>query len=498
MIDITSWRKYIHNLDAVLQKMNEKTTLAVGVVPFSRVTTALFLKNHLIYCVKDCKEIALMRQFTTVYCLEERNPKLARKINNTGYLLRNYQFQAFLKSLKKPYRLFFYNVTPFIYETLQKEKYDFIGNDPKTANTVKCKADFRATLKKLNLPHLPDKLVSREEFLQATFEVYRDFFGGSYVCQRGDYDAGGEIATHFIHTSEDFAKTKKVFTEDTRFTTVQISKFTRGDTVSMVACATRYGTLTGPLQQQLIDIPESLGNVAGRGVFVGHDWGLRPWGDVAERESERILTTLGDYLYAQGYRGIFGVDLIVDGETKTVYPLECNPRYTGSFPIVSLLMLQYKLPPLDFFHLTEHLDIPLRIDKEALNRALKFRSSASHILLTVKGVTRMPIDLPAGVYHLNDRDEIRFVRPGIVPWDLKAANEFLVIDPVLSRGGLIGQNVFKLFKLIFPVGIAKDSYALKPEFGRIVKAFYDLVHAAAGVSGEEPTHVPGEQEPDVV
>lgn len=491
MIDITPWKQYIRNLDEALHTMNEKTTLAVGVVPFSRVTTALFLKNHIVYCVKDCKDVPLMRQFAKVFCLEEHDPKLAEKVNNTGYLLRNYQFKAFLRSLQKPCRLFFYNVTPFIYETLQKEKYDFIGNDPKAAESVKCKADFRATLKKINLPHLPDKVVSREEFLQATFESYKDFFGGSYVCQRGDYDAGGEIATYFVHTPEDFAKTKKVFADDTRFTTVQISKFIRGDTVSMVACATRYGTLTGPLQQQLIDIPESLGNVTGRGVFVGHDWSLRPWGDFAEQESERILTTLGDYLYTQGYRGIFGVDLIVDSETKTVYPLECNPRYTGSFPLVSLLMLQHNLPPLDFFHLAEHLNIPLTFDLATMNRALKFRSTYSHILLTVKGVTRMPIDLPAGVWHLNAKDEICFVRPGLFPADLKAPNEFLVVDPVLKKGSNIGQNVFKLFKLIFPVGIAQNSYALKPEFSRIVRSFYNLVHTAAGVDGIT-ARVPGE------
>lgn len=471
-----AWKEYIPNIDEALTEVSKKNIVFLGVVPYSRITLGLFLNNFTIYCAKYAKDIALMRQLMNVQCVEERFPKIVDKIQGTGYLLQNFSFQNFLKSRKSTYTVLFYMITEHIYKGIVKYNLPFIGNTPDKRKDVLVKASFRKIIKALNLPSLPDVQMPRQDFTTADYNELVKKFNGSFVCQRGDLDVGGQIATFFIHTESDFKHVQKVFTNDTNFSIVQISQYVRGNTYSMVGCATKQGTVCGPLQTQLIDIPESVRDYTGRGTFVGHDWGLRDWAPGTEETAVAIVKTFGDYLYKQGYKGIFGIDFIYDQAQEKIYPLECNPRFTGSFPMVSLLAMANGLPPFDLLHVLEFENIPARYANE-LFTDYQFKSDFSHILVMAHGIKRMPVDLPVGIYRFDEEtQEVSFVRPALLPWEIRDQNEFLVVDSVLPEGSTISQGATKLFKLIFPCSIAQNSYQLKPQFGKIVKIFSDLLY----------------------
>ncbi len=470
------WKKYIANIDATLEQVSKKTIIFLGVVPYSRITLGLFLKNFTIFCNKYCKDIELMRQFMRIVCVEERFPKIVDRIQGTGYLLQHFTFGQFLARQKQPYTLLFYMITDHIEKGLQKLQVPFIGNLPDARKDVLVKSSFRQIVKELGLPHLDNWQLSREEFITLPYNKVREWFHGSFVVQRGDVDVGGEIATFFIHTPEDFAEVQRVFSNDIRFSQVEMNPFIEGNTYSMIGCATPKGVICGPLQLQLIDIPEAIRDFPGRGVFVGHDWGHRSWEPGTEEAATEITRGVGEYLLKNGYRGIFGIDLIYDSAANKIYPLECNPRFTGSFPMLSLLAMMHGLPPMDLLHVFAHEKIDAQYTKE-LFTDYQFKSPYSHILVMAHGIAKMPVDMPAGIYQFDEAtQEVTFMRPALLPWEIQKENEFLVIDSVLPEGSSISAGATKLFKLIFPTSIAETSYKLKPHAATIVKIFSDLLY----------------------
>ena len=110
---------------------------------------------------------------------------------------------------------------------------------------------------------------------------------------------------------------------------------------------------------------------------------------------------------------------------------------------------------------------------EKLNKDFKFKSNYSHIVIIAPKQDKMPLDLPLGIYQC-DRDEpttqnIRFDREALFPWEIQKDDEFLIVDSVFPQGAEIRSGGVKIFKIIFPLSIAENSYHLKPRFAKIVK-----------------------------
>jgi hypothetical protein len=466
-----SWQKYIYNLDDVAAQLEQQSVIAVGVAPYPRIVPALFMsrRSYQIYCVKNSKDLEVMRNYATVFSLEERAPKVAEKVKSTNYLLRGYAFQGFLKSRKGPYTLLFYQPNTPIVTYLNEQGIPWIGNDPKSFEDIMHKEPFREALKKLRLNHLPDWNLSKQDFLQKSFDELFKRWQKPLVCQPADYEVIG--STRFIHTAEDLAEAKRIYGSDEHYNKVNIVKlspFVVGETLSMLGCVTEQGVLTSTLQLQLIDIPESLHGYPAGGTFFGHDWGFRNWSSGVEADAQVIVEVFGEFLYKRGYRGIFGIDFIYDIKKEELYPLECNPRFTGAIPVYSMINIANGVPPIDFFTIASFLDIDVDFDFEAVNEMWKKRVNASHIALTPQGIDTMPLDIPAGIYKTSPSGELRYQRPGAFLHELKNKDELIVIDQIPLLGEAVMQNVPRLFKLVIPQSIAIGSKQIKPYWGAML------------------------------
>lgn len=466
------WKQRIPDIGKILQNMEEKTTIAVRALPYRQIIPAFFLKNYHIYSVQNVADIDPIRKYARVTSLAEHKPDVAAKVQSTSYLLNNYIFQGFLKSRKKPYRLFLNQTTPPIVETLEKLNIDYIGNDPASFASIETKAGFREVMEELSIENLPFKKIPRSEFFHKTYKELSDTISPSFVIQRADKEVGGIKGTFFVHNDTDWQKTCDTLAEeDAEYDYLQVSPFIDGQSVSMLGCVTPNGVLTSSLQLQLIDVPEVLHGDEPTGHFMGHDWGYDKWSTQAETKAQHITEQIGSYLEKHTFKGIFGVDFLYDPKTTNLYPIECNPRPTGAFPVHSLMVLQdYKVPPLDFFHLISHLNIKSDLDFDAVNEALKVRKPITHISLTPHNLETMPLSLPAGKYvHDTKTDRIEYVDDSIFPWEIQHENEFLMIDAVPRKGGLINPNVPQLFKFIFNHSIASSSSSISQEAGTIIK-----------------------------
>ena len=115
----------------------------------------------------------------------------------------------------------------------------------------------------------------------------------------------------------------------------------------------------------------------------------------------------GDRLYAEGYKGVFCVDFLLDTDTNEVYLGELNPRVSGATPPTNLITTTYGGCPLFLFHLMEFSGIRYKIDVEELNERWaqkEFIDSWSQVVMkyTDKNVDVVTNAPPTGVYKMSD------------------------------------------------------------------------------------------------
>ena len=474
------WKYLIPDIEEVIKKMDRTPILSVGITPYTRIIPSFFLKNYSIFSVRRSSDTDIMEPQMPMYVFEDLHPDVAARVHGTGFLVVNNSFQKILKSFSTQPLLMLNTVTEKLLTDMKRLRFPWIANSPATFNDVKYKTGFRKLLKEIGLGELPTFLFSKEEFSIFSFNEIFNKLGGSFVVQRGDKEVGGNVGTFFIHTEKDLVECINVLKNENDFNEIVVSPFVEGYSTSVLGCVLEQGTLTGPLQLQLIDVPESLNGVKGNGTFLGNDLGFKDWSLDIEKKAQKIVEEIGRHLFKEGYRGIFGIDFMYDKKRDDIFAIECNPRSPGSALLYSLSLLEKKIPPLEFFHLFSHLYIKSSFDFNLVNDALKIRAPYSHISFSPKDIPQMELSLLAGVYSYDETNSnLSYIGPGLSLADLKTKNDFLVIDTVPVPHKPIEQNVPRLFKLIFPYSIAKGTNEIEPRAAFLVDRFMkSLINAA--------------------
>ncbi|MFV8163907.1 hypothetical protein ACNQVK_17785 [Mycobacterium sp. 134] len=145
----------------------------------------------------------------------------------------------------------------------------------------------------------------------------------------------------------------------------------RLDALTLIAVAgqlgrpqTRCGTVVGPFMSELTGYDEL---TPYRGGWCGNE--MFPDVLVSERRAKatQLVRRLGDRLAAEGYRGYFEVDVLVDTDDGEVYLGELNPRISGATSITNVTAGAYADVPLFLFHLLEYMDVEFELDVDEIN-----------------------------------------------------------------------------------------------------------------------------------
>jgi hypothetical protein len=314
--------------------------------------------------------------------------------------------------------------------------------------------------------------VQHSEFLNLDYTQFSAQSFAPAVIQRSEIEVGGNEGTFFITTEADYEYFKTRIEAEDSTTEYMISPFISGDSVSMAGCVTAQGVLTGALQLQFIDVPESLHGTKANGIFFGNDWGYKTWTDDIQKEAEQVVETIGMELQKEGFMGIFGIDFMYDPTANTLYPLECNPRITGSMPAHSLMLLSQQIPPFEYYHLLALTSRDTTFDFAKANHSLKTTIPCSHISFSPIGIETMTLPLVAGVYAYDTTtDAVTFERPGFHYDDIKYENEFIIIDAIPQLGEKIQQHVPGFFKFLFKEQIAQSSHEITERAQKLINIF---------------------------
>jgi biotin carboxylase len=177
-------------------------------------------------------------------------------------------------------------------------------------------------------------------------------------------------------------------------------------------CATRHGTLVGPVMTDITGFEEI---TPYKGGWCGNDMApdILPEG-VPEKVRE-MARKFGDRLYGEGYKGVFCLDFLLDTDTNEVYLGELNPRISGASPPTNLITTTYGGCPLFLFHLLEYLDVDWELDLEAVQRRWTDYDNWTQLVLKqtedkVEMLTKAP---RSGIWRMAPDGTVSFLRPAL-------------------------------------------------------------------------------------
>lgn len=229
--------------------------------------------------------------------------------------------------------------------------------------------------------------------------------GSDLVVQTPYGDSGR--TTFFIKSKADWDKfSGKIIGEE-----LKVMKRINHLPGTIEACATRHGTLVGPVMTDITGFEEI---TPYKGGWCGNDISpaILP-GGVPEKVRE-MARKLGDQLYSEGYKGVFCTDFLLDTDTNEVYLGEINPRISGASPPTNLITSTYGGCPMFLFHLLEFMDVDYEIDIEEVQSRWNHYDYWTQLILKqtedkVERITKAP---RSGIWTMDENGAIEFVRAG--------------------------------------------------------------------------------------
>jgi biotin carboxylase len=228
--------------------------------------------------------------------------------------------------------------------------------------------------------------------------------GTDLVVQTPYGDSGK--TTFFVASEDDWDAHR----EDIVGQAVKVMKRINNKAVAVEAVITRHGTVVGPFMTDLTGYPEL---TPYKGGWCGNDLYPEALSDRHRAQAFELVRRLGDRLGAEGYKGFFEVDVLLDLDSGAVYLGELNPRISGASSMSNVTAGAYSDMPLFLFHLLEYMDIDYTIDVDEINerwQALAAVDVWAQLIMKepIDSVERILAAPETGTYHLDDDGSLRY------------------------------------------------------------------------------------------
>lgn len=452
----------------------KRPVVGVGVRAFERIMPGFFYPKFSIVALFETEDLKRVRKFFPVLTIMKDFGGVLPPQINALHILKNILVQDYIKSLEEP-RLWVYRSTRGVEKICQSLGVDILASPACVRDPFEDKKEFRILGKEAGLKMIPGENLRIDDLEEEKFKIFQKNYGPRLVFQLTDYDVGGGRGTFFVDSKNDFLRFKEFVIkrrEKRELEFVNVCRRIEGVAGSISACVTSHGVLCGLVQTQVIDQP-SLCNLEGRsGVWAGHDWSRR-FPNQTQTKAEAIARRLGEFMAKKGYRGVFGIDLAIDGSGE-VWPVECNSRVTGAFPPYSMMQIESGEIPMEVFQVLEFLGIPYKIDFGAIQDSYRQKKKAvSHLVMhnLLRKWVRVGGEVKTGVYKV-EKEKVEWVRDGFTIFDIKDGEHELVLTNIEAREGSVVNPCFRIGRLLFKRQVTDKGGNLLPEIEEVVKRIY--------------------------
>lgn len=187
------------------------------------------------------------------------------------------------------------------------------------------------------------------------YQTLANDLGSPFVLQYNTGHTG--TGTKIIQHSQEYENEAKQWPNRE----AKISQYIKGTMYTINACVVEDGVLCGRTSEQLTGLAEYTDNSL---ATVGNDWST-----VADEVHEGVAVIakeVGLQLKKDGWKGAFGIDVIVDEDTHDMFLIEINARQTQSVSFeTQLAHLQHTAGPMDW-QMLALANIELRFKKKDL------------------------------------------------------------------------------------------------------------------------------------
>ena len=227
---------------------------------------------------------------------------------------------------------------------------------------------------------------------------------GDHLVVQTPYGDSGRT-TFFIRTQADWDKYADRMAEED----LKVMRYVNHMPGTVEGCATRHGTLVGPIMTDITGFAEV---TPYKGGWCGNDASPRVLSADVQDRVRAMVQRLGDRLWAEGYKGVFCCDFLIDTDTDDVYLGEINPRISGASPPTNLITTTYGGCPLFLFHLLEFMDVDWELDLAEVQKRWSDYDTWSQLILKqtedkVELITEAPT---SGIWRMNSDGNVQFVR----------------------------------------------------------------------------------------
>ncbi len=411
-----------------LQRLNG-SVVGVGVTAFPRSGPAEWLPGYRIACVRRTGDLSALRRTAEIFCLEERLGRPLEEAGDSASLLSHPATRRYLAGLARPVRLLLYQSSFEIERLAAEEGWHLLANPAALRVRAADRAFFQQLVASQGLPAGPGCIVSFRRFLERPYASWAREMGPRLAVQLPDVVQGGGRSTFFLEDAEGHLRVLERIRPGTwmgkRLHRVSVRTFIEGEPASVTGCVLGGRTRLAPLQRQVID-PPWIAGTGSSGVFGGHSWGGEGWSEPVEAEARRQALAVGRVLASMGYRGVFGLDLLVDRTRERVVPVELNPRLTGALPVLTQIQSAQGETPLELLHLLSFL-APQRTVPGEETRLGALRGA--HLVLFRGREGASGIRLPAGLYERGDASRtLRKIGEAADLREIHAADQFILCD----------------------------------------------------------------------
>lgn len=316
-------------------------------------------------------------------------------------------------------------VIDFISERGGKPKFVFLMFDEKTEALAKelgadvwfPKAELRTRAdnkietvrigNKAGVPSVPNTLAEVTDYKQLCAVTDKAGIGRDLVLQSAFGDSGH--TTFFINSEKDFRKYEHEIVGQGE---IKIMKRIDCRGSAIEACATKAGTIVGPLMTELVGFKEL---TPYRGGWCGNEIFSTAFSKKVRQQARDYTFKFGEQLRKEGYRGYFELDFLIDTKTKEIYLGELNPRITGASSMTNHAAFAHADAPLFLFHLLEFSGVKFDIDIAELNARWADEENIDSWCQMVVKHTGDSIDLideapESGIWRMKEDGSVEFDR----------------------------------------------------------------------------------------
>ncbi len=444
---------------------SNSSVLGVGVDLFDRLSPTDFIDNYKIVSLNNYRWTKKFRKAgVRVLPLKETNPQLNLSKDNTDNIFQTKEFEQIVNKLQKP-AVLVYKSTEIIEQVAKRLNFQIIAN----SFVLRCQFENKHLSRKLleGLVKFPPYLSfdkSKVKCSQLFFDKMRTRFG-KFVIQ--DTIASAGSGTFFINDYASFKyavlKLKKLPGEK-----VVISRFIDGNCISIHGCITKYGILLGESYEQVVSDKALLNKeIHGEGKYCGARFGYSGRSSEIVSKIQSLTKVVGEKLKEFEYKGIFGLDVIVD-PLGAIYLIEINPRVTGTTNFLAILQLAYNQTPFFLLHILELAGIEYYVEDPSILFKYKEKKQIGTYLILYnkkKENVKMKGSLRPGIYNIVG-NLVEYSHFAYRFNDLREDNQILLLE-IPDRDRLIKPRS-KIMRIL-----TKDR-ALNSK-GRVNKKFSEII-----------------------